>query len=120
MASLEEAAEVSTTPDEVGVWATALSNSLASVKANIPEGVRLVAVSKTKPAEALIGAYREGQSIFGENYVQELCEKATNPELASLPIAYHFIGHLQSNKVTRVCLPCRAEPPCNDTAAAFP
>ena len=56
---------------------------------------RLVAVSKTKPAAAVLEAYAAGQRHFGENYVQELVDKA--PELPG-DIAWHFIGHLQSNK----------------------
>lgn len=62
-------------------------------RANLP---RLVAVSKTKPVSALQDAYDAGQRDFGENYVQELLEKA--PVLPS-DIRWHFIGHLQSNKV---------------------
>jgi pyridoxal phosphate enzyme (YggS family) len=56
----------------------------------------LVAVSKTKPSAAILEAYNYGQKIFGENYVQELTEKYNQ-----LPkdIQWHFIGHLQSNKV---------------------
>ena len=57
---------------------------------------RLVAVSKTKPPEAVREAYAAGQRVFGENYVQELLDKA--PQLPE-DIAWHFIGHLQSNKV---------------------
>lgn len=59
-------------------------------------GITLVAVSKTKPAEEILALYQEGQRDFGENYVQELVEKAT-----TLPgdIRWHFIGHLQTNKV---------------------
>jgi pyridoxal phosphate enzyme (YggS family) len=59
-------------------------------------GVELVAVSKTKPNQDIIDLYEIGQRDFGENYVQELVDKA-----ASLPqdIQWHFIGHLQSNKV---------------------
>ncbi len=58
--------------------------------------VRLVAVSKTKPAADILELYQLGQRDFGENYVQELADKA-----AALPadIRWHFIGHLQSNKV---------------------
>lgn len=58
--------------------------------------VKLVAVSKTKPAQDIQALYDEGQRDFGENYVQELVDKQ-----ASLPadINWHFIGHLQSNKV---------------------
>ena len=58
--------------------------------------VRLVAVSKTRPAGDVIQAYRAGQLLFGENYVQELVAKAA--EVAE-PVEWHFIGHLQSNKV---------------------
>lgn len=59
-------------------------------------GVDLIAVSKTKPNQDIIDLYEIGQLDFGENYVQELVDKA-----ASLPanIHWHFIGHLQSNKV---------------------
>jgi pyridoxal phosphate enzyme (YggS family) len=60
------------------------------------KNVQLVAVSKTKPNEDILALYEQGQRAFGENYVQELVDKA-----ASLPcdIHWHFIGHLQSNKV---------------------
>ena len=60
------------------------------------KNVQLVAVSKTKPNEDIQALYALGQRNFGENYVQELVDKA-----ASLPsdIHWHFIGHLQSNKV---------------------
>ena len=62
----------------------------------LPVGVKLVAVSKTKTNEEIMEAYRAGQRIFGENKVQELIGK-----WESLPkdIQWHFIGHLQSNKV---------------------
>jgi PLP dependent protein len=57
---------------------------------------QLIAVSKTKPNEALLNLYNKGQRAFGENYVQELVDKnATLPK----DIEWHFIGHLQSNKV---------------------
>lgn len=60
---------------------------------------RLVAVSKTKPVEAIRSAYEKGIRHFGENYVQELAEKASHPLLSSLgDICWHFIGHLQRNK----------------------
>ena len=61
-----------------------------------PQQVQLIAVSKTKPNEDIIELYNLGQRAFGENYVQELVDKE-----ASLPkdIQWHFIGHLQSNKV---------------------
>ncbi|KAH8278674.1 hypothetical protein KR018_006771 [Drosophila ironensis] len=64
----------------------------------------LVAVSKTKPAEAVIEAYQAGHRDFGENYVQELDEKSRHPEiLAQCPdIRWHFIGNLQSNKINKI------------------
>lgn len=61
-----------------------------------PEHVRLLAVSKTFPADAIRAAWDCGQRCFGENYAGELARKAT--ELADLDIEWHFIGHLQSNK----------------------
>lgn len=61
-----------------------------------PSTVRLVAVSKTKTAAMIDEAYAAGQTLFGENYVQELLEKAGH---VRSPVSWHFIGHLQSNKV---------------------
>ncbi|XP_048369368.1 pyridoxal phosphate homeostasis protein [Sphaerodactylus townsendi] len=65
---------------------------------------RLVAVSKTKPAEMVIEAYNHGQRSFGENYVQELLEKASDSKiLSSCPeIKWHFIGHLQKGNVNKL------------------
>ncbi len=60
-----------------------------------PKGVTLIAVSKTKPIEDILALYNLGQRDFGENYVQELVEKA---ERLPQDIRWHFIGHLQSNK----------------------
>lgn len=59
-------------------------------------GVQLVAVSKTKPNEDVLALYEKGHRIFGENYVQELVKK--HEELPT-DIQWHFIGHLQSNKI---------------------
>lgn len=61
-----------------------------------PQGITLVAVSKIKPVSDILALYELGQRDFGENYVQELADKASQ-----LPtdIRWHFIGHLQSNKV---------------------
>ena len=61
-----------------------------------PATVRLVAVSKTQPAEAVAEAARAGQFLFGENYVQEFAAKAAD---VKEPVEWHFIGSLQSNKV---------------------
>ncbi len=65
-----------------------------------PAGVRLIAVSKGHPAAAIREAFEAGQTDFGENYAQELVGKAR--ELAGIPIRWHFIGHLQRNKVKDV------------------
>jgi hypothetical protein len=61
-----------------------------------PDSVRLVAVSKTQPAEAVKAALEAGQQLFGENYVQEFLEKA---QQLPASVEWHFIGSLQSNKV---------------------
>jgi PLP dependent protein len=73
-----------------------IQDNLLKIKSELPSHVTLVAVSKTKPHSAVVEAYEAGQKDFGENYVQELVDKA-----AALPkdIQWHFIGHLQSNKV---------------------
>jgi len=61
-----------------------------------PESVRLLAVSKTWPAPALREAFAAGQSAFGESYLQEALDKLAS--LADLPLEWHFIGPIQSNK----------------------
>ena len=61
-----------------------------------PDGIRLVAVSKTRPAADISEAFAAGQLLFGENYVQEFAAKAAEVQE---PVEWHFIGHLQSNKV---------------------
>lgn len=73
-----------------------ISLILSSIKAELPEQVRLVAVSKYHPVEMIQEAYDAGQRLFGENHVQEMTQK-----YALLPkdIEWHFIGHLQTNKV---------------------
>jgi pyridoxal phosphate enzyme (YggS family) len=62
-----------------------------------PEDVRLVAVSKTFPSTRIEEAARSGVADFGENYIQELLEK--REAVGSMPVRWHFIGHLQTNKV---------------------
>jgi pyridoxal phosphate enzyme (YggS family) len=75
-----------------------ISTRLAAVKAELPAGVTLVAVSKTQPPEAIREAYAAGQRHFGENYAQEWRQKAD--ALADLAdLTWHFIGGLQTNKV---------------------
>lgn len=73
-----------------------IAENLKQVLNDLPAGVRLVAVSKFHPNEAIEEAYRAGQRIFGESKVQEMTAKHE-----SLPqdIEWHFIGHLQTNKV---------------------
>lgn len=70
--------------------------NLQAVRSSLPEGVRLVAVSKFHPAEYIREAYNAGQRVFGESREQELAKK-----VEELPndIEWHFIGHLQTNKV---------------------
>ncbi|MCM1355307.1 MAG: YggS family pyridoxal phosphate-dependent enzyme [Staphylococcus sp.] len=78
---------------------SSVSTRLLQLRESIPAGVELVAVSKFHPAEALMEAYSAGQRIFGESRAMELEAKASQ-----LPadIKWHFIGHLQTNKVRKV------------------
>ena len=73
-----------------------VAENLKTVLADLPSGVRLVAVSKFHPVEMLREAYDAGQRIFGESHVQELQQK-----VKEMPkdVEWHFIGHLQTNKV---------------------
>lgn len=73
-----------------------IAEQLTEIRKSLPENVKLVAVSKTKPNEDIMEAYQTGQRMFGENKVQELVAK-----YESLPkdIEWHMIGHLQRNKV---------------------
>lgn len=73
-----------------------IAKNLLEIKKGLPRGVQLVAVSKTKPNAAILEAYEAGQRIFGENKVQELAQKY---EELPKDIEWHFIGHLQTNKV---------------------
>ena len=76
-----------------------IASQIHSISSTLPEGVRLVAVTKTQPSEVIMEAYKAGQRLFGENRPQELAQKVTQ-----LPndIEWHFIGHLQTNKVKMV------------------
>ena len=73
-----------------------VANNLHKVLGTLPDGVKLVAISKFHPNEYIEAAYQEGQRLFGESQVQELSHKVD-----TLPndIEWHFIGHLQTNKV---------------------
>ena len=73
-----------------------IAENIASIRAALPAGVKLVAVSKLKPVEDIMEAYRAGQRAFGENYATELRDKH-----AALPgdVEWHFIGHLQGKQL---------------------
>lgn len=75
---------------------TEVGKHFTETLSRLPEGVRLVAVSKFHPAEALMEAYEAGARLFGESRVQEL---VTKREALPADIEWHFIGHLQPNKV---------------------
>ena len=78
-------------------------DNLISVKEEIPEGVELVAVSKFHPSEMILDAYEAGQRCFGESRVQELVAKV---DVLPADIRWHFIGHLQTNKVRQLIGKC--------------
>ena len=73
-----------------------VKENLAQVKRHIPKDVGLIVVSKTMPVEKLQEVYNYGERDFGENKVQEMCQKQ---ELLPPDIRWHLIGHLQTNKV---------------------
>ena len=73
-----------------------VKEKLNGVLGMLPPGVRLVAISKYHPAEQIMAAYEEGQRVFGESHEQEIREKHT---VLPKDIEWHFIGHLQTNKV---------------------
>lgn len=73
-----------------------VKSQLERVRATLPEGVTLVAVSKTHPIEAIVEAYEAGQRVFGESRPQELRAKY---EALPHDIEWHMIGHLQTNKI---------------------
>jgi len=73
-----------------------ISENLLKIRADLPDEVVLVAVSKTKSAEEILQAYSIGQRVFGENRIQEMVEKH---DILPKDIAWHMIGHVQRNKV---------------------
>ena len=73
-----------------------ISDNIKKITATLPKNVTLVAVSKTKPNEDIMEAYEAGQRVFGENKVQDLTKKW---EELPKDIQWHFIGHLQTNKI---------------------
>ena len=76
-----------------------VKENIESILSEMPQGVSLVAVSKFHPSEAIMEAYMAGQRLFGESRVQELLKKI--PELPE-DIKWHFIGHLQTNKLRQI------------------
>lgn len=76
-----------------------IAEEIGILKSEIPAGVKLVAVSKFHPAEMVMEAYNAGQRCFGESRVQELLEKI---QVLPSDIDWHFIGHLQTNKVKQL------------------
>jgi pyridoxal phosphate enzyme (YggS family) len=76
-----------------------VTTNLQRIWADLPVGVRLVAISKYHPKEAIEEAYAAGQRIFGESRVQEMSAKY---ECLSKDIEWHFIGHLQTNKIKHI------------------
>ena len=73
-----------------------ITKNIQLLQAELPQGVRLVAVSKYHPNEAILEAYNAGQRVFGESKVQEMVAKF---EALPKDIEWHFIGHLQTNKI---------------------
>lgn len=73
-----------------------IAENLQHLKQTVPDNVKIVAVSKTKPTQAILEAYQTGHRAFGENKVQELAQKY---EELPKDIEWHFIGHLQTNKI---------------------
>ncbi len=78
-----------------------IADNLARISSSLQDGTKLLAVSKTHPADKVLQAYEWGQRDFGENKVQDLLEKSQ--ALVNLhDIRWHFIGHLQSNKINQL------------------
>lgn len=76
-----------------------ISSRIREINSELPQGVRLVAVSKFHPAECIMEAYDAGQRVFGENRPQEFAAKC---KVLPGDIEWHFIGHLQTNKLKMV------------------
>lgn len=90
---------MSTIADNIGQVSQRIRAAADAVQRD-PSSIHLLAVSKTKPAQAVREAYAAGQLEFGENYLQEALGKQT--ELTDLPLSWHFIGPIQSNKTRAI------------------
>jgi pyridoxal phosphate enzyme (YggS family) len=73
-----------------------ISENIARLKKEIPDNIKIIAISKTKSPARILDAYNSGHRLFGENRVQELTEKS---EILPKDIQWHMVGHLQTNKV---------------------
>ena len=73
-----------------------IQENLNKIKSTLPKHATLVAVSKTKPVNAIMEAYKAGQLVFGENKIQEMVDKY---DVLPNDIEWHMIGHVQKNKV---------------------
>ena len=94
--------EVPSRCDEIAAGLSAVRQRLARAlerAGRLPSSVRLVAISKTRPAEDVRAAFDAGQAEFGENRVQEAVEKIA--ATSDIPITWHLVGHLQSNKARK-------------------
>ncbi|MDI9565026.1 MAG: YggS family pyridoxal phosphate-dependent enzyme [Bacteroidota bacterium] len=76
-----------------------IAENIQAITGTLPEGIRLVAVSKTRPVRDILEAYHAGQRIFGENKAREMAEKFP---LLPADTEWHFVGHLQTNKVRMI------------------
>jgi len=76
-----------------------IASNIRRLKEQVPDNVRIVAVSKTRPVNEILAAYNAGHKLFGENRVQELLAKK---EKLPADIEWHLIGHLQTNKVKAI------------------
>ena len=90
---------MSTIADNIGLVSQRIRAAAEAVQRD-PDSVHLLAVSKTKPAQAVREAYAAGLRDFGENYLQEALSKQV--ELTDLPLSWHFIGPIQSNKTRAI------------------
>ena len=90
---------MSTIADNIGLVSQRIRAAAEAVQRD-PDSVHLLAVSKTKPAQAVREAYAAGMQDFGENYLQEALGKQA--ELTDLPLSWHFIGPIQSNKTRAI------------------
>lgn len=105
-----------TAVEEVGAHLKSIRERMATCARTVgryPEDIALLAVSKLQSEEKIRAAFAHGQAQFGENYTQELLTKAA--ALHDLPLSWHFIGHLQSNKIKKLV----AVADCIQTVADF-